>query len=103
MSSNVLVCCRFRPANKRELAQNNTVISRIDDTRTTVTIASDALDTANQEDHRGTANNYVFDNAFDINSKQSEVFKAAAAPFIADIFNGYNVTLFAYGQTGSGS
>jgi len=46
--------------------------------------------------------NFIFDNVFDENSTQSEVFKTVAQPIIAEVMKGYNGTVFAYGQTSSG-
>lgn len=45
---------------------------------------------------------FTFDRAFDVNSKQNEVYHAVVAPYIEEVLSGFNCTVFAYGQTGTG-
>ena len=45
---------------------------------------------------------YIFDEIFDINSSQEEVYNISAKPAVDSVLEGYNSTIFAYGQTGTG-
>lgn len=44
---------------------------------------------------------WEFDEVFDVNSKQSDVYEDVSA-LVTSVMDGYNVCIFAYGQTGSG-
>lgn len=50
----------------------------------------------------GNDKSFTFDNIFDINSSQIEIFNNCVLNLIDSCFKGYNSTIFAYGQTGSG-
>ena len=45
---------------------------------------------------------FTFDDVFDIDSKQEEVYRVSAKPAVNSVLEGYNSTIFAYGQTGTG-
>eukprot|EP01064_Diplonema_japonicum_P029679 TRINITY_DN4864_c4_g1_i1.p1 TRINITY_DN4864_c4_g1~~TRINITY_DN4864_c4_g1_i1.p1 ORF type:complete len:946 (+),score=302.41 TRINITY_DN4864_c4_g1_i1:55-2892(+) len=45
---------------------------------------------------------FHFDNVFDQQAKQTQVFEEVGKPTVDKILQGYNGTVFAYGQTGSG-
>ena len=45
---------------------------------------------------------YTFDDVFDINTTQEEVYNCTAKPAVYSVLEGYNSTIFAYGQTGTG-
>jgi len=45
---------------------------------------------------------FTFDNVFDMDASQQEVYEQTAKPAVMSILEGYNSTIFAYGQTGSG-
>jgi hypothetical protein len=45
---------------------------------------------------------FTFDNIFDTDSSQKEVYEQTAKPAVLSILEGYNSTIFAYGQTGTG-
>ena len=45
---------------------------------------------------------YAFDNAFDAETNNAEIYERAIRPLIPGLFDGQWVTLFAYGQSGSG-
>lgn len=47
-------------------------------------------------------NEYGFDAAFDESSSQLDIYENTAKPFIPNVIDGYNVTVFAYGATGAG-
>ena len=46
--------------------------------------------------------NFTFDNVYDWNCKQEDIFTDCAHPIVNNILEGYNGTIFAYGQTGTG-
>ena len=45
---------------------------------------------------------FTFDEVFDIDSSQKEVYTISAKPAVNSVLEGYNSTIFAYGQTGTG-
>ena len=45
---------------------------------------------------------FTFDEVFDIESSQEEVYSILAKPAVNSVLEGYNSTIFAYGQTGTG-
>ena len=45
---------------------------------------------------------FTFDEVFDIDSSQEEVYSISAKPAVNSVLEGYNSTIFAYGQTGTG-
>ena len=45
---------------------------------------------------------YTFDNVFDQDSRQVDVYNSVARPIVDSCIEGYNGTIFAYGQTGTG-
>jgi len=45
---------------------------------------------------------YAFDNVFDKEASQIEVYKHTARELVGHVLGGYNATCFAYGTTGSG-
>jgi len=89
MSDNVQVVCRFRPENKLEKTTGDGRPVRFE-LPTTVHFLG------------GHENKFTFDYVFDPDGKQSDVFDKTARPFVKQILDGYNTTIFAYGQTGSG-
>ena len=50
----------------------------------------------------GKRNCYKFDEVFDKNSCQNDVFIACGIQLVDGCFEGYNATILAYGQTASG-
>ena len=45
---------------------------------------------------------FKFDEIFDIQSNQKEIYEKTIKPLVFGLFSGYNATVLAYGQTGSG-
>ena len=45
---------------------------------------------------------YTFDEVFDINTSQEEVYNCTAKPAVYSVLEGYNSTIFSYRQTGTG-
>ncbi|CAO3686800.1 unnamed protein product [Rhizopus stolonifer] len=95
----IRVCVRKRPLNRKELSSKDTDIASIVGSRTVELHAERIrIDLARfTETHT-----FTFDEAFDSNVKNTEVYMRTAQPLIEYIFAGGNGTCFAYGQTGSG-
>ncbi|SDA00121.1 BZ3500_MvSof-1268-A1-R1_Chr9g10456 [Microbotryum saponariae] len=94
MSNNIKVVCRFRPPNALELRETGgDSIIVIDEEGTNVKIKG--LSGAD-------AQGFTFDRAFQMDTKQVEVFEYGVKSIVDDVMDGYNGTVFAYGQTGSG-
>ncbi|KAI9334261.1 P-loop containing nucleoside triphosphate hydrolase protein [Obelidium mucronatum] len=91
MGDNIRVVCRFRPQNKREIAEGGVPVVSFDDEMTSVKFES--------KEYPG---QFAFDKIFDWSTTQRQVFDYAAGAVIEDVMKGYNGTIFAYGQTGSG-
>ncbi|KAJ3276220.1 hypothetical protein HDV01_005668 [Terramyces sp. JEL0728] len=91
MDTNIRVVCRFRPQNKREIAEGGVHIVGFDEEMTAVKC-----------DSKEAAGNFNFDKVFDWDNTQLDVFTYSAESIVNDIMDGYNGTIFAYGQTGSG-
>ncbi|SGY14074.1 BQ5605_C010g06050 [Microbotryum silenes-dioicae] len=99
-SNNIKVVCRFRPPNALELRETGgDSIIVIDEEGTNVKIKG--LSGAD-------AQGFTFDRAFQMDTKQVEVFEYGVKSIVdvmslcPDVMDGYNGTVFAYGQTGSG-
>ena len=45
---------------------------------------------------------FTFDQVFDLDSNQIDVYTLTAKPAVQSVLEGYNSTIFAYGQTGTG-
>lgn len=89
-SSNIKVIARFRPPNDIELNNNSTNIVQF------LSEDSCQIDT---KDFTGT---FTFDQVFDTQSEQQQVFDYSLRQTVDDLLKGYNGTVLAYGQTGSG-
>ncbi|KAJ3069596.1 hypothetical protein HDU98_007346 [Podochytrium sp. JEL0797] len=91
MGDNIRVVCRFRPQNKREIAEGGVPVVSFDDEMGSVKFES--------KEYPG---QFAFDRVFDWTTTQKQVFDYAAGAVIEDVMRGYNGTIFAYGQSGSG-
>lgn len=89
---NVRVVCRFRPQNRKELERNVGTVQTVSPDKKTVTIKGETG-----------KHDFGFDAIFGEESTQKEVYDDGAKQTVADIFNGYNGTIFVYGQTGAGT
>ncbi|KAJ9439224.1 Kinesin-like protein KIN-4A, partial [Diplonema papillatum] len=83
----VKVAVRIRPLLEKEVAEQARVCSRV------------------INDHQvvlGKDRAFTFDNLFDENAAQKEIYDACISSLMTQFFKGYNCTILAYGQTGSG-
>ncbi|TPX63285.1 hypothetical protein SpCBS45565_g06716 [Spizellomyces sp. 'palustris'] len=95
----IRVCVRKRPLNKKEQKRNEIDIAAVNGRRT-VSINEPKVKvdlTKYVEQHE-----FVFDEAFDADATNDDVYKRTAFPLVEYIFSGGKATCFAYGQTGSG-
>lgn len=82
----IQVFCRVRPLNESEKKNGSITVVKYQ-AKDTVVVAGKP---------------YVYDNVFQPNETQENVYKGAARHIVQDVLNGYNGTIFAYGQTSSG-
>ncbi|XP_055629414.1 kinesin-like protein Klp61F [Toxorhynchites rutilus septentrionalis] len=93
-NQNVQVYLRVRPTNTREkLIRSQQIVEVI--SHHELLLKPIFLDSRNSK-------KFTFDRAFDVYSKQPEVYHAVVAPYIEEVLSGFNCTVFAYGQTGTG-
>jgi len=92
---NIRVICRFRPVNKREVAEGGGLAPQLTfpDEKSVEVAAWNGRQ----------PNTFNFDRVFsDPKTRQQDVYDLAAFQSINDVIKGYNSTIFAYGQTGAG-
>ncbi|KAJ3216537.1 Kinesin-like protein kif24 [Dinochytrium kinnereticum] len=99
LNDRIRVCVRKRPLNKKELRSNQPDIAPITGKRgLTINEPKVKVDlTKFVEQHE-----FTFDEVFDCDSTNDEVYRRTAWPLVEYIFTGGKATCFAYGQTGSG-
>ena len=51
---------------------------------------------------KGISKQFTYDQVFDVDSEQSQVYDECAFGLVESVLKGYNGTMFAYGQTGCG-
>ena len=110
---NLKVAIRVRPPLPREIEKNLpfraiTVVSKENHTCSLVEYLGGELDEAKRQlewvsnPKLFQLHRFTFDEVFDIETSQEEVFNISAKPAVNSILEGYNSTIFAYGQTGTG-
>jgi len=94
MSKNIKVAVRVRPLLPAEIkAGHSSTKLKINKIKNEIGVKT--------EDNM--IRTYHFDNVFDMDSNQDEVFKSLnISTFISKLIEGFHCTIFAYGQTGSG-
>ena len=90
----VRVVLRCRPFSEKEKIAGHSNVVQIDPKHGTVVI----MHPSNSDPPK----TFTFDNVFDWNCTQTEVYSATARDIVSSVLNGYNGTVFAYGQTGTG-
>ncbi len=90
----VRVVVRCRPFSEKEKAAGHSNVVKVEPKDGVVTI----LD-PKQIDPPKT---FTFDNVFDWNCTQTQVYSTTARDIVSSVLAGYNGTVFAYGQTGTG-
>ncbi|KAI9100466.1 P-loop containing nucleoside triphosphate hydrolase protein [Phlyctochytrium arcticum] len=99
LTDRIRVCVRKRPLNKKELKKNEADIAAVNGRRTiAINEPKVKVDlTKYVEQHE-----FTFDEAFDADASNDDVYKRTAFPLVEYVFSGGKATCFAYGQTGSG-
>jgi kinesin family protein C2/C3 len=92
LKGNIRVYVRSRPPSRRELEE-------LGEDCVCVSYQGPGEITVFNEKNREKA--WEFDETFDWNSKQEDVYRDVAA-LVTSVMDGFNVCIFAYGQTGSG-
>ncbi|OMJ83119.1 hypothetical protein SteCoe_16040 [Stentor coeruleus] len=93
-SANILVICRFRPLNEKELEISEDLCVEYNEDHKNLKIIS--------QYEYGEPLKFGFDHIFDHNSKQVDVYNVSSKPIVEAVMQGFNGTVFAYGQTSSG-
>ena len=96
-TGNVMVVCRARPLNNKEIDKGAKCC--LEFAKDKKNIAINMADTSSQAFGQ---NKFNYDQVFDMSSTQKEVYDHAARPIIDSVLDGFNGTIFAYGQTSSG-
>ncbi|KAF9216452.1 Kinesin-like protein kif24 [Podila verticillata] len=98
MSAKIRVCVRKRPLNSKEINRGEKDMATVAGRQLTVDEPKVRVDmTKFIERH-----NFVFDEVFDSDATNEDVYKRTAYPLVQYLFEGGKATCFAYGQTGSG-
>uniref|UniRef100_A0A061QII0 Kinesin-like protein kif3b n=1 Tax=Tetraselmis sp. GSL018 TaxID=582737 RepID=A0A061QII0_9CHLO len=92
----VKVVVRCRPMNEKEIQEGRQRIVDMDLELGQVSLRNPKLDT------REPPKAFTFDQVYDWDSKQIDIFNISAKPIVDSVISGYNGTMFAYGQTGTG-
>eukprot|EP00054_Salpingoeca_dolichothecata_P024883 m.171183 g.171183 ORF g.171183 m.171183 type:complete len:769 (-) comp25172_c0_seq2:254-2560(-) len=92
-SDNVKVAVRCRPMGDTEVEDKRERCVEMDTRRGAITVT-------NPKD--GQPKSFTFDDIFDWNSEQIDIYNTTARPIVDAVLQGFNGTIFAYGQTGTG-
>ena len=92
----VKVVVRCRPLNAKEEQAGRQRIVRIDRELGQITIDSV------KKDNTKVVKTFTFDQVWDSDSTQKEIYEHTAKSIVQSSIDGYNGTIFAYGQTGTG-
>lgn len=85
----VKVVIRCRPLSEKEMSAGNEVVVKMKTATGEVFVNKPALDEPPKQ--------FTFDDAFDWNIAQGEIYQRCAAHIIENVLEGYNGTIFAYG------
>ena len=88
--NNIKVCLRIRPLNSREQFEGSQNLLE--------TCSNSVLISKGDKEKK----KFNYDQVFDQNESQSNVFKTVGCNLVENFLEGYNCTIFAYGQTGAG-
>lgn len=91
-AGNVVVVCRVRPLNKKEIALGAHCCLDFNPDTKNITI-----NMSNESGSAFGANKFIFDRVFDMQSNQKDVYDVSGRPIVDSILEGFNGTIFAYG------
>eukprot|EP00892_Ulva_mutabilis_P004653 jgi/Ulvmu1/255/UM001_0259.1 len=92
----VKVVVRCRPLNTKEKSDGRKTVVGMDIREGQVHVYNPKAGTEEP------AKTFTYDQVYDWNSQQLELFSITAKPIVDSVMAGYNGTIFAYGQTGTG-
>ncbi|GMH37875.1 hypothetical protein BSKO_05759 [Bryopsis sp. KO-2023] len=92
----VKVVVRCRPLNSQEIQDGRQRIVEMDSSSGQVQVKNF------KGDPDEVARSFTFDQVYDWNAGQKEIFDITVQPIVDAVMDGYNGTIFAYGQTGTG-
>ncbi len=99
LGSRIRVVVRKRPMNKREVERKEFDIAEVPQwDAVAVNEPKVKVDLTKYTEHH----KFMFDQVFDEETGNQEVYYYTARPLVSSIFNGKYATCFAYGQTGAG-
>uniref|UniRef100_A0A1A9VJ47 Kinesin-like protein n=1 Tax=Glossina austeni TaxID=7395 RepID=A0A1A9VJ47_GLOAU len=93
---NVRVVVRARPMDRNEIMSGSLSVIKVDKLKRAITVVKPNA-TSNEP-----PKTYYFDNVFDGESNQLDLYVDTARPIVEKVLEGYNGTILAYGQTGTG-
>jgi hypothetical protein len=94
----IRVVVRKRPLNSREQQSATDICNVLDEASMTVGELKTKVDmTKVMEEHT-----FSFDNIFDSDQNNQEIYEATVLPLVVETFKGAKTSCFCYGQTGSG-
>ncbi|XP_037939062.1 kinesin-like protein KIF3A [Teleopsis dalmanni] len=93
---NVRVVVRARPMDNYEISNGSVNAIKVDKINRAITVVKQNA-TINEP-----PKTYYFDNVFDADSNQLDLYVDTARPIVEKVLEGYNGTILAYGQTGTG-
>jgi kinesin family protein 18/19 len=100
-NSKMLVAVRVRPLSSSEKENGLFSCCHVLDNQI-VAIKKEACSGGYLKSQKGGLSEYAFDAAFDERSTQRQVYEITTKPYLKNLIDGYNVTVFAYGATGAG-
>lgn len=102
MVNNVKVYCRFRPQNEAERGHNGRPCHEVLGGQSVQLVRNGVAQSTPATPGGGSSGPFTFDQVFDVNSTQKEVYNSVGRDLVAQCLDGYHCTCFAYGQTGAG-
>ncbi|KAG0197555.1 Kinesin-like protein kif24 [Mortierella sp. GBA30] len=98
MTAKIRVCVRKRPLNSKEINRGEKDMATVSGRQLAVDEPKVRVDMTKYIERH----NFVFDEVFDSDATNEDVYKRTAYPLVQYLFEGGKATCFAYGQTGSG-
>ncbi|KAF9912596.1 Kinesin-like protein kif24 [Linnemannia zychae] len=98
LTAKIRVCVRKRPLNSKEINRGEKDMASVTGRQLTVDEPKVRVDMTKYIERHG----FVFDDVFDSDSTNEDVYRRTAYPLVQYLFEGGRATCFAYGQTGSG-
>lgn len=111
-AANIKVAIRVRPPNTRENTNNSRLVVKTLDTKMLIFDPREDEKPFFFHGVQHTAHNYtkkankemqfMFDNVFDMNTTNEDVFNDTTKDLMTSLMDGYNCSVFVYGATGAG-